>query len=149
MTQLGWAAQFFDATKGGTRLWIFLGFEALFLTISFSSIAVRSMIKRINQDSRNAGEDRRELDGRGRVVAGFTALGFSFWISAVPTLARQPLFFFGFTFLADAGLLALPVIGRAHRGIALGAGGLTFILVAEWIGLFARIAPLNLRWQRS
>ena len=77
------------------------------------------------------------------VVAGVTALGFSFWLSAIPTLARQPLFFFGFTFLADAGLLALPVIGRAHRGIALGAGGLTFILVAEWIGLFAHHAPLS------
>ena len=68
---------------------------------------------------------------------------FRFWLSAIPTLARQPLFFFGFTFLADAGLLALPVIGRAHRGIALGAGGLTFILVAEWIGLFAHHAPLS------
>ena len=35
------------------------------------------------------------------------------------------------------------MIGRAHRGIALGAGGLTFILVAEWIGLFADHAPLS------
>ncbi len=76
------------------------------------------------------------------VVAGLSALGFGFWLSAVPALARQPLFFFSFVFLADAGLLALPVIGRAHRGIALGAGSLTFILVAEWIGLFAPHAPL-------
>ena len=35
MTQLGWAAQFFDATKGGRAFWIFLGFEALFLAIFF------------------------------------------------------------------------------------------------------------------
>ena len=93
-------------------------------------------------------QERRKTTAEGwttaaAVIAGVTALGFSFWLSAIPTLARQPLFFFGFTFLADAGLLALPVIGRAHRGIALGAGGLTFILVAEWIGLFADHAPLS------
>ncbi len=41
------------------------------------------------------------------------------------------------------GLLALPVIGRAHRGIALGAGAVTFVLVAEWIGLFAQHVPLS------
>ena len=92
----------------------------------------------------NAGDDRRSLDYCGRTLSpGSRLWDFRFWISAIPALARQPLFFFGFIFLADAGLLALPVIGRAHRGIALGAGGLTFILVAEWIGLFAHHAPLS------
>ena len=46
------------------------------------------------------------------------ALGFGSWLFGLPGLARQPFFFFSFVFLADAGLLALPVMGRAHRGIA-------------------------------
>ena len=101
---------------------------------------------RSNGQAFKAGTQEKTAEGwttAAAVIAGVTALGFSFWLSAIPTLARQPLFFFGFTFLADAGLLALPVIGRAHRGITLGAGGLTFILVAEWIGLFADHMPLS------
>ena len=120
--------------KGGRAFWIFLAFEALFLAIFFFG------------SIRKAGTQEKTAEAwatAAAVVAGITALGFSFWFSAIPTLARQPLFFFGFVFLADAGLLALPVIGRAHRGIALGAGGVTFILVAEWIGLFASHAPLS------
>jgi uncharacterized membrane protein len=134
LTQLGWAAQFFDATKGGRAFWIFLGFEALFLAIYFFG-----SIRKAGNEEKSA----KNWTAAAAVVAGFTALGFCFWLSAVPALARQPLFFFGFVFLADAGLLALPVIGRVHRGIALGAGGLTFILVAEWIGMFADRAPLG------
>src|SRR5262249_116584 len=76
------------------------------------------------------------------LVAGCAALGFCFWLLAVPVLARQPIFFFVFVFLADAGILALPVVGRAHRAIAFVAGALTFALVAAWIGLFAQHAPL-------
>ena len=76
-------------------------------------------------------------------MVGFVALGFSFWISAEPPLARHPLFFFSFVFLADAGLLALPVLGRAHRAIAVGAGAVTFALVAEWIALFGHRGPLD------
>ena len=145
MSQLGWVVQFFDATKGGRAFWIFLGFEALFLAIYFLGL-IRLQRTRSNGQALKAGTQETTAEGwttAAAVVAGVTALGFSFWLSAIPTLARQPLFFFGFTFLADAGLLALPVIGRAHRGIALGAGGLTFILVAEWIGLFAQHAPLG------
>jgi uncharacterized membrane protein len=145
MTQLGWAVQFFDATKGGRAFWIFLGFEALFLAIYFLGL-IRLQRTRSNGQAFKAGMQEETAEGwttAAAVIAGVTALGFSFWLSAIPTLARQPLFFFGFTFLADAGLLALPVLGRAHRGIALGAGGLTFILVAEWIGLFAHHVPLS------
>ena len=35
LTQLGWAIQFFNATRGGRAFWIFLGFEALFLAFYF------------------------------------------------------------------------------------------------------------------
>jgi len=145
LTQLGWAAQFFDTKRGGRAFWIFLGFEALFLAIYFLG-AIRLQRMRSNGQAFKAGTQEKTAEGwttAAAVVAGVTALGFSFWLSAIPTLARQPLFFFGFIFLADAGLLALPVLGRANRGIALGAGGLTFILVAEWIGLFADHAPLS------
>jgi hypothetical protein len=144
MTQLGWAAQFFDAARGGRAFWIFLGFEALFLAIYFlGPIRLQRMRSTTRLSKRTQETTAEGWTTAAAVVAGVTALGFSFWLSAIPTLARQPLFFFGFTFLADAGLLALPVIGRAHRGIALAAGGLTFILVAEWIGLFAHHAPLS------
>ncbi len=145
MTQLGWAAQFFNAATGGRAFWIFLGFEALFVAIYFLG-SIRLQRMRSNGQAFKTETQEKTAEGwttAAAVVAGVTALGFCFWISAIPTLARQPLFFFGFTFLADAGLLALPVIGRAHRGVALGAGGLTFILVAEWIGLFAHHAPLS------
>ena len=63
MTQLGWAAQFFDATKGGRAFWIFLGFEALFLAIYFSPLGLirlqRTREQRPGFQSRNAGDDRR------------------------------------------------------------------------------------------
>ncbi len=67
-------------------------------------------------------------------------MGSGFWPH--PSLARQPLFFFAFVFLADAGLLALPVLGRAHRVIAVAAGAVAFALVAAWIGLFGHQVPL-------
>ena len=134
LTQLGWAAQFFDATKGGRVFWIFLGFEALFLALYF----FESIRKPGNQE-----KGERSWTSAAAVVVGLCALGFGSWLLAFPVLAKQPLFFFSFVFLADAGLLALPVLGRANRVIALGAGGLTFVLVAGWIGLFASHAPLS------
>jgi hypothetical protein len=75
-------------------------------------------------------------------VVGFTALAFGFWFLAYPAVARHPLFFFGFVFLADALLLVRPVFGSAPRFIAAGAGTITFGLVATWIALFAKQAPL-------
>ena len=128
LTQFGWSAQFFDANKGIRALWIFLGFEALFLAIFF--------LRR----QRPAPDNWLTCAS---AVAGFAALSFCFYLPAFPALARQPFFFFGFVFLADAGLLALPVIGRAHRAIAFGAGALAFALVAGWIALFATQAPLS------
>lgn len=128
LTQFGWTAQFFDANKGIRALWIFLGFEALFLAIFF--------LRR-----RRPAPDNWLTCAS--ALTGFAALAFCCYLPAFPALARQPLFFFGFVFLADAGLLALPVIGRVHRGIALGAGALVFALVAEWIALFATQAPLS------
>ncbi len=126
LTQLGWAAEFFVASKGGRALWIFLGFEALFLALFFS-------------------QRRREPNiwlSAASQVTSFAALAFCFYLAAFPLLARQPLFFFSFVFLADAGALALPVFGRVHRGVAVGAGVLAFALVAQWIALFAPQTPL-------
>lgn len=152
LTQFGWSAQFFDASKGGRAYWIFLGFEALFLAnYFFGSVRTGASTTEAGRDAKRGGPakaGKQEKDGAlwtsaAAAVAGFTALGFGFWFSAIPELARQPLFFFSFVFLADAGLLTLPVLGRAHRGIALGAGALTFALLAEWIALFAPRAPLS------
>jgi uncharacterized membrane protein len=134
LTQFGWSAQFFDASKGGRAYWIFLGFEALFLAFYFFGSIW-------NPGTQEKG--REPWATIAAAVAGFSALGFGFWLSAIPELARQPLFFFVFIFLADAGLLTLPVLGRGHRAIALGAGVLTFALLAEWIALFAPRAPLS------
>jgi uncharacterized membrane protein len=128
LTQLGWAFEYFQPSTSGRAFWIFLGFDALFLTIFF----LRGRQKPPNRWTTAAA-----------ALIGFVALSFSFWVSLNPTLARDPLFFFGFVFLADAGLLALPVIGRAHRAIAIGAGAVTFALVAEWIALFGHDVPLS------
>ncbi len=155
LLQLGWAAEYFQVSKGGPAFWIFLGFEALFLAIYFC----RRFAQRRNGREGTAGLSSAGVGkaappdiakgAHARVsqsetsttaaaaVVGFGALGFGFWLSAYPLLARQPLYFFSFIFLADAGLLALPVLGRAHRGLAFGAGAITFALVAEWIALFA------------
>ena len=126
LTQVGWAARFFDANKGTSAFGIFLGFEALFLAIYFF------------RNRRGASL----FATAAAAVSSFTALGFGFWLLAAPSLARQPLFFFAFVFLADAGLLALPVLGRAHRVIAVAAGAVAFALVAAWIGLFGHQVPL-------
>ena len=128
LTQLGWAFDYFEASTGGRAFWIFLGFDALFLAVFFL---------------RGRARPPGHWTTAAAALIGFVALGFSFWISAEPPLARHPLFFFSFVFLADAGLLALPVIGRAHRAIAVGAGAVTFALVAEWIALFGHRGPLD------
>jgi uncharacterized membrane protein len=127
LTQIGWAARFFEPSKGGRAFWIFLGFEALFVAVT-----VRGR------------KDRRDhWSTAAASLSGFTALTFGFWISAHPVIAHHPLFFFGFVFLADALLLVRPVLGIAPRLIAAGAGTLTFALCAGWIVLFANQSPLN------
>ncbi len=142
LTELGWAAQFFNAASGGRSFWIFLGFEAFFLGACLAEDWRGKAQGRASQSEASTGVSRSAWLAAAAAVAGFTALGFGFWITAVPALARQPLFFFSFIFLADAGLLALTVLGRSHRGIALAAGALTFALVAAWLGLFAPQASL-------
>ena len=94
LTQLGWAFDYFEASTGGRAFWIFLGFDALFLAVFFF---------------RGGATPPGHWATAAAAFIGFVALGFSFWISAEPPLARHPLFFFSFVFLADAGLLALPV----------------------------------------
>ncbi len=123
LTQLGWAWQFFNAHKGAEALGIFLGFEALFLALFF----IRGRPRPPNGWLAAAA-----------ALVGFTALLFGFWISTIDLLARSPLYFFAFVFLADGGLLALPVLGRVHRVVSLGAGAIGFVLVGEWIELFAQ-----------
>jgi uncharacterized membrane protein len=144
LTQLGWAIQFFEAAKGGRAFCIFLGFEALFLAIFFFG---SWLCQRVNTRASSGEASTGAASANGwltaaAVVAGLMALGFGFWILPLPILARQPVFFFSFVFLADAGLLALPVLGRAPRLIALGIGALAFALVAAWIAIFAPTAAL-------
>src|SRR5204862_538917 len=68
---------------------------------------------RASQSEASKGPSPDQWTTAAAALAGFIALGFGFWFSAIPMLARQPVFFFGFVFLADAGLLALTVLGRA------------------------------------
>ncbi|MEO7723345.1 MAG: DUF2339 domain-containing protein [Chthoniobacterales bacterium] len=154
LTQFGWAMDFFDASRGGRAYWIFLGFEALFGVIYFAERVCRRFALRSASPTPAAetisatGAAPRASQSEASTtaaaaVAGFAALGFGFWFLAVPLLARQPLFFFSFVFLADACLLALPVVGRAHRSLAFGAGAFAFALIAGWIALFAPHAPLS------
>ncbi len=131
LTELGWGLEFFNASKGSRAFWIFLGFEALFVGIYFFGSVRREE------------KPQERWSAMAAFVIGCTALAFAYWMSAFPVLVRQPFFFFGYVFLADAGLLSLPVLGRAQRGISAVAGALTFGLVAAWIGFFARENPLS------
>ncbi|MBA3651693.1 MAG: DUF2339 domain-containing protein [Chthoniobacterales bacterium] len=154
LTQAGWAGEFFSASKGGRAFWIFLGFEALFGAIYFAErfgrrFALRSagpgaVAEGISvSDAASLASQSEASTMTAAAVAGFAALGFGFWFLAIPSLARQPLFFFSFIFVADAGVLALAVVGRARRSLAFGAGAFTFALIAGWIALFAPHASLS------
>jgi uncharacterized membrane protein len=162
LTQLGWAFAYFQPSTSGRAFWIFVGFDALFLAIFFCDHWLCRRFSPRNEGIEVAagGAGSSEIfpsasrseastiapngwTTAAAALVGFVALGFSFWISLNPTLGRDSLSFFGFVFLVDAGLLALPVIGRAHRGIAVGAGAVTFAIVAEWIALFGHQVPLN------
>ncbi|MGI8891533.1 MAG: DUF2339 domain-containing protein, partial [Chthoniobacterales bacterium] len=109
LMQLGWAAEFFNASKGGRAFWIFLGFQALFVAIYFGEPFGRRFGPRSeappDSDKAVAGASKgRNIWLVGAAfVSGLVVLGFGFWLSAYPLLARQSLFFFGFIFLADAG----------------------------------------------
>ena len=148
--QIEWAAHFFAAATGGSAFWIFLGFEALFVAFYFADRWTSGGETVKGETGLSIWPVRTAMLSRvqgwstaAAAVLGFTALGFGFWICAFPLLARNALFFFSFIFLADVGLLALPVLGRAHRLIAAGAGAVAFALAATWIGLFAAKAPTN------
>ena len=162
LTQLGWAFAYFQPSTSGRAFWIFVGFDALFLAIFFCDhwlcrrFALPSAGLKVTAGGAGSSDifpsaSRSEASTSApngwttaaAAFVGLVALGFSFWISLNPTLGRDSLFFFGFVFLVDAGLLALPVIGSAHRVIAVGAGAVTFAIVAEWIALFGHQVPLN------
>ncbi len=137
LTQANWATDFFHGAAHGRGVFgIFLGFEALFLAVFAAG--------RFAERDANAGSGIRAFSWltAAAAVAGFSALLFGFWLVVTPELGRAPWFFFGFVFLADAGLLALPALGRGPRLIAVGAGAVAFALVAAWLSCFANQNPL-------
>ena len=118
-----------DAGRAASGFFVFLVLQAQFLAFAFF-------------------RQRLEPAERWSVVAavaiGFSSLAFALWLLTFRTLATRPGFFFGFTFLADIGLLALAMQRRHPARIAAPAGAAVFTLFAIWTAAY--LQPESLWW---
>jgi uncharacterized membrane protein len=127
LIEFGWAYRFFDYPKANISLAVFLGFEVQFLAFfAFQRRAVPV----------------ENWTMRAAVTMGFTALAWAFCLLTYPELGRRPGFLFTFVFVAEAGLLLIPIL--FSKGIPLAPiGGLTvFLFLASWTGNYLNDALL-------
>ena len=122
LMQLAWATDFGPA-KATAGMLIFLGFEAQFLFFAW----LRQKIQPSEKWSMAAA-----------CMTGASALAFGFFLLDFSSLATRPGYFFGFTFLADIGLLALALSRKHPARIAAPAGSIIFLLLASWTALYLR-----------
>ncbi|MBA2241466.1 MAG: DUF2339 domain-containing protein, partial [Chthoniobacterales bacterium] len=113
----------YDAAKASAGFPIFLGLEAQFLVFAY----LRQKLEPAEKWSTLAAG-----------ALGFAALGFGAWLLTFPMLAERPGFFFGFTFLADLGLLALAMLRPSPARLAAPAGAAVFTLLAVWTAGYLR-----------
>ncbi|MGZ4985362.1 MAG: DUF2339 domain-containing protein, partial [Chthoniobacterales bacterium] len=118
--QMAWVDGF-GPGKATTGFLIFLGFEALFLLFAWL---------------RGKSQPSEKWSLAAACVMGASALGFGFLLLNFRELATRPGYFFGFTFLADIGLLALALSRKNPARIAAPAGSVVFLLLASWTALF-------------
>ena len=114
--QLAWGTEF-NPGKATAGFLIFLGFEAQFLAFAW----LRQKLQPAEKWSAWAAG-----------MAGATALCLAFSLLGFPELAERPGFFFGFTFLADLGLLTLAMMRPNPARIAAPVGAAVFALLAAW-----------------
>ncbi len=122
LMQLAWASEFGPA-KATAGMLIFLGFEGQFLLFAW----LRQKIQPPEKWSMAAA-----------CITGASALAFGFLLLDFRSLATRPGYFFGYTFLADIGLLALALSRKHPARIAAPAGSIVFLLLASWTALFLR-----------
>jgi uncharacterized membrane protein len=128
LIEYGWAFKFFESPKANIAFAVFLGFEALFLAIF------------AGQRRTNPVEN---WSACAVIVVGFTALTAAFCFLGYPTLGHRPGFLFTFTFLAEAGLLALALLRSKPFALLAPAGGLVvFIFLAGWTTFYLSDALL-------
>ena len=106
-----------QAPRAAAGFWVFLVLQAQFLAVAWL---------------RQRFEPAEPWSTRAAVATACSSLAFGFWLLTFTALARRPGFFFGFTFLADVGLLALAFIRPNPARIASAAGAIVFTLLASW-----------------
>lgn len=106
-----------NATRASHGFFVFLAMEALFLAFAYW---------------RQKLEPRERWSTAALCVVGFNALAYAFVLLSFPSLAQRPGFFFGYTFLADLGLLALALKLKNPARVAAPAGSVTFAILAAW-----------------
>ncbi len=122
LMQLAWASEF-NPGKATAGMLIFLGFEAQFLLFAW----LRQKIQPPEKWSMAAA-----------CITGASALAFGFFLLDFSSLATRPGYFFGYTFLADIGLLALALSRKHPARISAPSGSIIFLLLASWTALFLR-----------
>lgn len=96
---------------------IFLGLQAEFLAFAYL---------------RQRFQPNEKWSTPAAAAVGFASVGFAFILLGYNALALRPGFFFGFTFLADIGLLALAMWRPNPARIAAPAGTAVFALLSAW-----------------
>lgn len=128
LMQFGWAGKFFEPAKANIALAVFLGFEAQFLAI----LAVQ---RRTNSTDNWA--------MRAVIVIGMSAFVAVFGMLGYRPLGRRPGLLFTFVFLAEIGLLTLPLIrSKPIRWLAPVCGFIVFLFLASWTGSYLNDARL-------
>ena len=117
MTQIGWTAKFFDATKTPIAIGVCLGFCTLFF-------AATEIARRFNRTSRFLTHSSAAL--------AVVAFCFAFFFLLYPSIGAQPGRLFAFLFAADLFLLALVFRNQTATRFQALAGSLAFIFLAIW-----------------
>lgn len=123
--QFAWADRFFMVEKVYTAMYVFLGFELLFL-IAF----------------RLCDRENKWINAAAIGMA-FVPLVFALNLLDYHELGQKPWLIFTFILAADLGLLALVLLRCRLATVHLAAGGAVFFVLAVWTGKFLTPALLN------
>ncbi len=120
LTEIGWLLSN-DAAGMAVGFLVFLAMQALFLLFAWLR-------------QRQAPTEKWSTPAA--LGVGAASFVFAFWLLFREQFALRPGFFFGFTFLADIGLLALALLRPNPSRIAAAAGTATFLILSAWTGWY-------------
>ncbi|MBI3414291.1 MAG: DUF2339 domain-containing protein [Verrucomicrobia bacterium] len=129
LIQIGWVANFFAPEKIGPAMMIFLSFDALFVLAFF----VGEKLRQANQSLTSSA-----------IALPFVTLAFIGYLLNHPALGAQPGTLFSFMLLADLCVLALVLLRSTLHPAHLAAGGVSFLLLANWTSAY--LTPATLNW---